>query len=77
MLVCLKHLKGLLGRQPISTKSVDASQYIKNRSMGAACTDLRRQTNLHENTTTKWREMRREAYYFTVLLNTIRWLQRL
>jgi hypothetical protein len=38
----------VLGRQPISTKSVDASQYIKNRSMGAACTDLRRQTNLQK-----------------------------
>jgi hypothetical protein len=41
----------LLGRQPISTKSVDPSQYIKNRSMGAAYDglwDLRRQTNLQK-----------------------------
>jgi hypothetical protein len=66
--MCLRTLKQglqmkwslfLLGRQPISTKS-GRSSYIKNRSMGAACTDLQRQTNLlkHRDNTVgeKWYE---------------------
>jgi hypothetical protein len=57
----------LLGRQPISTKSVDASQCIKNRSMGAACTDPRRQTNLHENTA----ETRSVLFYSFIEYNMV------
>jgi hypothetical protein len=67
----------LLGRQPISTKSVDASQYIKTGlwALPVRTSDAKRicmKTPLQNGE--KWDEKRT---IFTVLLNIIWWLQRL